>query len=277
MNSKYKGYYDYLVERESIRHKKTSGQPKPWTTDAALAYWSFCNVNRNDDRTSQWFIDNVMKNHKHDRRLALWNVMLFRWFNRIETGETMLKHGMDDPSNWDIALARQEISKQEKFMCSAYRILAYNIGRLNGITQILDEFHQTLDERVNHLESLTSFEEAYKYLRQTNFFGPFNTYQFCLDMMHTDWSTIYSDKKTWCIAGPGAIRGLNWIHGREVSLHNKKLLNGSHDEMIDIHNDRPITLNHLWVSDIQHNLCEWDKYNRIQSGGKLRRKYNGAK
>jgi hypothetical protein len=43
----------FVGERETIRLRRESGQPRPWTDDPILAAWSFCNVRREDDRVSR--------------------------------------------------------------------------------------------------------------------------------------------------------------------------------------------------------------------------------
>jgi hypothetical protein len=43
----------WTVERETIRKRKESGQPWPWTDDPILRAGAFCNVHREHDRVSR--------------------------------------------------------------------------------------------------------------------------------------------------------------------------------------------------------------------------------
>jgi len=54
----------WIKERESIRKRKETGMPRPWTTDRILRDFKFCNVRREDDRVTQWFAAN-WRNEKY--------------------------------------------------------------------------------------------------------------------------------------------------------------------------------------------------------------------
>ena len=81
---------------------------------------------------------------------------------------------------------------------------------------------------------------------------------------------------TWANAGPGAVRGLNRIHDRDIknSLTKKE----SNREMYNLLmiSDRYLELHVpvLEMRDIEHCLCEFDKYERVRLGqGKPRSHY----
>jgi len=81
----------------------------------------------------------------------------------------------------------------------------------------------------------------------------------------------------WANAGPGAMRGLNRIHGRDLHYKSKK-----HDwnaDMVELFSVRkrylPFYISHkLEMREIEHSLCEFDKYERVRNGqGKPRGLY----
>ena len=94
--------------------------------------------------------------------------------------------------------------------------------------------------------------------------------------MHTPHLWPASDRNEWCPVGPGARRGLNRLHGRPTSMavsvrdapSERRFL----EEMVALHEA-------LWraeeewcreldieLHDVQFQLCEFDKYERIRRG-----------
>jgi acyl-CoA thioesterase-1 len=49
-------FLNFVTERESLRLRKESGEPAPWTEDATLARYRFCNIRRKDDRVTRWLL-----------------------------------------------------------------------------------------------------------------------------------------------------------------------------------------------------------------------------
>ena len=78
-------YFSFAREREAIRRRRLAGQPWPWTDDPVFQTWSFCNVHRENDRTTAWFRDHVRS--RLDGWRAVEATVCFRFFNLIETGE----------------------------------------------------------------------------------------------------------------------------------------------------------------------------------------------
>jgi hypothetical protein len=50
-------YFALARERESIRRGRLAGALPPWTHDPIFRQWRFCNVHRENDRTTIWFRD----------------------------------------------------------------------------------------------------------------------------------------------------------------------------------------------------------------------------
>jgi hypothetical protein len=92
---------------------------------------------------------------------------------------------------------------------------------------------------------------------------------------------------TWANAGPGAIRGLNRLYGRPLKAQPKK--EQTCTEMIMLLgqlNRSRSTDGALWpkdwpkleMRDVEHTLCEFDKYERVKAGeGQMRAKYDWRK
>jgi len=80
-------FFAYARERQAILLRRRAGRPGPWTEDGILQQFRFCNVHREDDTTTIWLRENVRERVlREDLLLA---TVLFRWFNRIRTGEAI--------------------------------------------------------------------------------------------------------------------------------------------------------------------------------------------
>lgn len=115
--------------------------------------------------------------------------------------------------------------------------------------------------------------------------GPFMAYEVVTDLRWTRYLRGAPDIYLWANAGPGAIRGLNRLYGRELTAKPRPVQ--TNDEMIKLMTE----LNQydgpgfaetfgpagprFEARDIEHSLCEFDKYQRVTLGqGQMRAKYN---
>ena len=109
-------------------------------------------------------------------------------------------------------------------------------------------------------------------------------YEIVTDLRHTAILQNSPDIMTWCNPGPGCLRGLYRIKGWEFEKGNNStspvLPPGFDREMIDLLSKvrerlRP-KMPPLEMRDLEHSLCEFDKYSRALEGdGRLKRKYPG--
>ena len=96
------------------------------------------------------------------------------------------------------------------------------------------------------------------------------------DVMQTPVLSGANDRNSWCPAGPGARRGLNRIHQRPLKRHiGEKQLLGEMIDLFDASGEAmPANMPELELHDIQFQLCEYDKYERVRLGeGKPKSKY----
>ncbi|MGH3927983.1 MAG: nucleotide kinase domain-containing protein, partial [Pseudonocardiaceae bacterium] len=82
----YDYYWYFASERQAAFERRVAGLPAPWTDDAILQTFKFCNVFRAADRVSQYMIRDVCY---HDEPCApedrLFQIVAFRTFSKIET------------------------------------------------------------------------------------------------------------------------------------------------------------------------------------------------
>jgi len=263
-----KRFFWWIEERHDIFKKKEQGLPRPWTTDKILDKYRFTNPFRENDKTTVWFREN-MRQPLHNQEEVFMATVIFRWFNLIETGETLLKHNLH--IDWDPKLAREEIKKQKKYVTGGYIIKTPNgMDKVDGviwcIEKVWDERKSIIEELIEKTETL---RRAHILFQEFPYLGHFMAYELVTDLRHTMFLNSAKDIKTWANAGPGAMRGLNRIFGRELDWKSSK--HKWNDDMLTLfywrHNFLPPEIATVMeMREIEHSLCEFDKYERVRLG-----------
>ena len=263
-------FFYWVHERTSIQEKKDRGDPWPWTDDLIFREFKFTNAYRERDRTTVWFRKNIRDPLTWKPEVYMATV-IFRWFNLIETGETLMRHKLH--INWDPQKAYDVIIPQKKWVTGAYMIKSPTgknkvRGICETITTVWNDRHKFIDRCPwRSLQSMNDFLEG------SPFLGPFLSYELVTDLRHTFIGSKAFDIDVWANAGPGAMRGLNRIYGRELNYTSKK-----HNwcaEMRELLNIARAE-HHLdfEMREVEHSLCEFDKYERTRLGqGRPRSKY----
>lgn len=95
-------FFAIARERHLIYLRRKAGLSAPWTTDPILGKYKFTNVFRELDRTTAWFRENVRDRYA-DSPACLFATLVFRLFNRIETGRAIFGQGdMFDGSPFEL-------------------------------------------------------------------------------------------------------------------------------------------------------------------------------
>jgi hypothetical protein len=310
-------FFEFMRERYTIHLKRARGEKYPWTSDEFLQFYSFTNIHREMDRTTVWFRENIRDRTPVDQVLLA--TVVFRWFNRIVTGQTLFQQtymtsmvGQNSNmtpweflmENWDDVSGRMramevfETSIRNRQGSGPYVTGAYiiktkpGIDKLGGVLESLEEFVR-VERKLNRLDrdgyllvsnvnwynatqrileeppEKRSLQRVWAYLKQFDHIGDFMAYEIVCDLRYTPLLDKAQDIKTWANPGPGAMRGLNRIHGRP--LNSKVSKQKANDEMVDLLH---VALDDEWPSDwttlemreIEHSLCEYDKYLRVYYG-----------
>ena len=265
-------YCYWQIERENIRlQKEVSQLPPPWTNDSILQEYKFCQVFREDDRTTRWFREHIRKPMKNSPDVFMATV-IFRWFNWIPTGRTLIEHGL--LKRWDRKKAIEEITKQPKWITGAYIIKTPNgMDKVTGVAECISHMWQDREYLAKEIVKTKSLEDTWILLRDYPYMGPFMAYEVVTDLRHTYLLEDAEDVLTWANAGPGAMRGLNRLTGRELGYSKR-----SHDWVGEMQELYKIVQTRLPAHILQRNdmryemreieggLCEFDKYSRIVKG-----------
>lgn len=283
---------EYMVDRLNILKSKNAGLPKPWTKDKVLQEYRFCNVYREDDTVTIWIEQNIRKPYANHKDLWLM-LALARQINWPDTLQEMIdsdywfdKPGFSLDGLVDVMHKRQD--RGEKVYTGAYMIRAESnknapwyheskhwyivnitVGKLMEHRQIFE------DEFLNPARSLQSVWDLFQRPEFIGW-GPFLAYEVVTDLRHTRYLKDAPDIMTWANAGPGAIRGLNRMYGRELDHQPKpEQTNAEMFKLLQELTEMNI-LPPLEMRDIEHNLCEFDKLSRVRTGeGRPRSRYPG--
>jgi hypothetical protein len=259
-------FNNYMIERHSIYERRAEGQPYPWTEDPILNEYSFCNVYRELDRVTIWIRENWREPYADHPNLPFAMAMA----RQINWPDTLEEIGF--PEEWKPQhvknIMQDRMARKEKVYTGAYMLT----GTLGGtkVEQTVDKILTPL--YVNFPHEYSSLENCWKSFLPYAGFSDFMSYEVVTDLRHTKWLCKAPDIMVWANPGPGAKRGLNRIHGRELekSIPKAQLISEMRD-LLALLNNKPLPLE---MRDIEHCLCEFDKYERVRLGqGKPRAKY----
>ena len=262
-----------MAKREALRLKKQSGAPWPWSDDPILNTYKFTNVKREHDRTTRWMRDNWTRPYEHrPAGEIVFNCALFRYFGTIEFAEAIgWRHVWE--SEFVIKTARERNSAGLRVFTGAYIIptLGQRGPKYETVSNlILTPLWAHRHEIAQVALDSQSWETTSQRMRRLPGFGGtgFMTKEILQDTMHTHVLANAIDRNTWCPAGPGARRGLNRIHGRPIGTRvvedNLVLEMRALFERADAY--LPSYMPELELHDIQFQLCEFDKYERVRLG-----------
>lgn len=247
-------------------NKEVEQKPPPWTDDPILQKFKFCQVFREDDRTTRWFRTHIRDPYRDDPEVLMATV-IFRWFNYIETGRTLVRNKLH--LEWDRKKAIEEITKQNKWVTGAYIVKTPNrMDKVTGVAECISHMWGDREKLVDQILATKSLEKSWNILRDYPYMGPFMAYEVITDLRHTYLLRDAEDILTWANAGPGAMRGLNRLAGRELDFSRRS--HPWNEEMRNLWeisrerlNPNLIDLNQFEMREIEGGLCEFDKYSRI--------------
>lgn len=273
MVSSVEGFFNYINERHKIYIRRQMGDPFPWTRDEILQTYSFCNVFRELDTVTLWIRKNWREPYANHPNLPF----AMSVARQINWPPTLEEIGF--PDTWEPekvkAIMQDRLDRKEKVYTGAYMLT----GTLGGtkVEQTVDKILTTLYNAPPKIVP-ESLEQTWKnYLPYPGFSG-FMAYEVVTDLRHTMYLDSAEDIMTWANAGPGAKRGLNRIHNRPLNQTIKKeQLTEEMERLLHFSYERGVLEKHvpdLEMREIEHCLCEYDKYERTRLGeGRPRAKY----
>lgn len=280
----------FMTERHRIYLRREEGMAKPWTKDLILQRYRFCNVYRELDTVTIWIRKNIREPYRAHPHLWFMLAMA-RQINWPDTLQEIMDRGGWPDAKYDwkkarkIMLARQ--ARGDQLYTGAYMLNAHGTkpddpkDKAFFTTKlVLDSVWQNRVEITKAFE-LGTMRAAWESLLPHHGWGPFTAYEVVCDARYTrygnsgGWNALAT---AWANPGPGAFRGLNRLHGREV------MPNGDRERAVAEMQAYLAWISPRWdfaptleMREIEHCLCEFDKYERTRLGeGRPRSTYPGV-
>lgn len=290
-------FFAFMREREDIRLRKQAGNPFPWTSDPILGEYKFTNVRRHHDWTTTKLRENFYRDHRDDdRRSILMNCALARYFGTFEFMDAM---GWQDYEDFDfdgiIDTAERRLSSGLRVFTGAYVITNQGISAPKQevvVNHFLRDLHKNVPSILEIVQMTRSWRKTAERMSRIKGFGGtgFMTKEILLDTMMTNfWDGPISfldgyplvfpaDYDTWTPIGPGGMRGAARILGCDLPQHNTIKPEIALETILDLTERQyqffPLKDDKLFPTDIQFQLCEFDKYERVRLGqGRPRSRY----
>lgn len=306
--------HQYIVNRYAVHVKKdVKGENPPWTSDKVIQDYRFCNVFREDDRVSRELIKQVSTNPYLTLEEKVLNTVLFRAWNNPRTfkdfGGPWCAEDIYNPELKEaVRPVYMQLKKQDqkrKWFNAAFNQggLKYSLKFPDGtgmrthetdeITR--DDFEPEMPLRIFHLgpalkplwpriAAAKDQKEVYDILQELPGFASFYAYQVFVDLTYI--KEFPFSENEFVIAGPGCIRGLNYIFDTYDDLSYEEALFWLRDN-IDAYftattewnpnklfSDRLPSDRCLNVMALENCMCELSKYIKAVTGrGRPKERY----
>ena len=245
----------FLKERESIRIKKKSGHPGPWTDNPIMDQSKFLNVFREDDAVSQ-IVNQILVLLK-DHEDALYAAV---YIARLVNHREHLKWLFTGNVEWlldaeDMQEKMREFVAKGDTVCNpgAYQINP-RIGFKYGHRNIRDSLIHVIPARLFPVtESMASFKEIDKATEAANeAFGGFSNFwmfQACIDISYHRPDLMDPDSAPYF--GSGSKNAHEHMETLQVYLNENK----------------PDNWRRFHPYDVENALCEYRKYKMREAKG----------
>lgn len=297
LKSEEKIFWFWINERHSIFLKKEALKKRPWTKDKILDTYKFTNPFRQLDRVTQEWVKRYTFLYGSGKHKApqpgdiLFHCVMFRLFNWPKTYDALFFEGIwyakkNGPEHWSRSKALKILRKRqeagEQIFTGAYIVpnLGLTTPKIEIICDALDAIWKERHEIATRIMRAKRMKVATEIMQEINSVGPFIAYEIVCDLRFTFILNHARDTMIWANPGPGAKRGIHRLLTGKPKIVGKK---PDYQEAMKALLDRaPQKLKGYvkrceWpfeMREIEHSLCEFDKYQRAKNGeGRPRSRY----
>lgn len=292
-------FFGWINERHNIYvNRFDKGMRKPWTQDHILRTYKFTNVFRQLDKGTIALNKMLGKWHRSTAQFKdmemedaidiLFNVVWYRLFNRYEHAEDIgFQHSGDHEKIRQLLIHKRDSG--QKVFTNAHMVCSPKVAQIHGklYAALIGPIgiHEGNGQKlVSYMYHNPSMQKVTKKLCEIPMVGSFVGYEIACDLRFTPLMKDATDLFTWANLGPGAKRGLIRL-GMEpgypamVELYNIAVNGGAVSPEVFKHIPNPDNDN-VWppfeLREIEHSLCEFDKYIRAREAeGRTRMRYDG--
>lgn len=263
------GLWQFCREREAIRLRKEAGQPPPWTDDKTLRKFHFCNIRRQDDFGTRWYMKEIVAGDSNFWGFddILWKTILYRavnnvcWFEESGIGVFGIEAWKGRKEEIKSGLERAPLPYSP-----AYIVLQGPDGkdRKTHLFQLLETMDRLFAAGfADDIQISIDLKHLWKQLQSLPYIGPFISLQIYRDLILAK-AIPFSDDD-FVYLGPGCRTGIEML----LDLHSYKQ---QYRALLELQQRVPEDLQPISLGDVEHAVCEWRKFARL-SGGKGRRRY----
>ncbi len=252
--------------------------------DPVLERYRFCNVFREDDRTTRYIRQHVTPERYGDRFLGA--LVVSRWFNRIETIERLQEvdsggndllgswQVIDELTNW-VQRVRGRLHRVQPLVTGAYMIKTpAGLDKLDGLLWCFQQILPDCQHLQLRMDEDTTLEGVHEVLAGYPYLGSFMAYELVTDLR---WTLLQhaEDINTWAAAGPVAARGVCRLLGVPLGTYkyqqrkDQQILLGEMRCLLQYSRNGlywPSEWRPWEMREVEHLACEFDKYERARLG-----------
>ena len=215
--------------------------------------------------------------------MQLFNCALFRYFGTIEFAKDIGWQKQWGGANQAFVKgkAKRRLACKEKVFTGAYVITNQGISEPKQevvVDRFLTPFYKACPKLTMIARKTSRWQAVAEEMMKLQGFGGsgFMTKEILQDALRTPVFQTCIDRNTWCPIGPGARRGLARVYDLPVKTRFSDTDGLSN--MLELFDERgdywPKDMVKLELHDIQFQLCEFDKYERVKLGeGRPRSRY----
>lgn len=212
----FRTYWRFVKERYDLYVRRLAGIT-PWTDFPPFLQYKFTNVFRATDRVSQAAIEVANSPASNDLRNAFFRILLFKFFNKIETWDLLTAALGEEPGlkNYDFSRYDSILTKAKaegaKLYSNAYMMPCPATYAKPGIvlkhSMHLDMIESMMKNDVpGSMLAAGSLAGAYRILRSIRMLGDFMAFQFTIDFNYSP--HLHYPESSFVVAGPGAREGI---------------------------------------------------------------------
>jgi alpha-glutamyl/putrescinyl thymine pyrophosphorylase clade 1 len=194
--------------------------PKPWTDDEILQNYFFTNPYRENDKTTTWVRMHIGDPWRDDPAVLL-ATTIFRWFNFIPTAEVL----MGGPSTLLLEWSEPELARLSAIRNAGGQVFtgAFMVNsppgepKVEAICRRITRVWKSRDLLIRRSSEWRPMQLAHAELTSYDGLGGRGAYEIVCDLRYTRFLEHATDKSIWSNLGPGAVRGLYRVLGRELT------------------------------------------------------------
>jgi len=282
---KLKDFWAFACERQAVFHRRfILKQKPPWTKNPTLQTHFFTNVYRELDRGTLYLLEHLAfwKGIKAKPVDVIFNIFIYRLFNHMPTYDFLMHDQEGEPIPcggwvWKTAAKNLKAWKADgnQVFTSAFTVTGVRFGgfdeKIDNICWLIEDLQDALINRGlgKDLVNAPTMEDLFDYLRNTYGFGKFLAYEITIDINY--FMKKFSEDD-FVNPGPGCKRGINlifpdagttddYVRVMRWLRKNQKAFFKRYGLVMEFYRKRELSLR-----NIEHSLCEYQKYVKRRSG-----------